>query len=136
VGVVQAALPEVPLRFDATTGAVSLPVGKAPVYNTGANAYSFAPTNPAVATLSVTRATGLFTGRFNLYYEYPDRLGVHQLKTTSVSHEGVLTPMRADTNAPPGQGFYLVSDTWKSPGAQPVAYPLMRSYGVAIGENE
>ncbi len=133
VGVVEAALPEESLRFDAKTGAVSLPVGKAPVYSAAASNYVYAVTNPAVATLTVTKATGLFAGKFNLYFEYRDQKGALQLKTAPVSHEGALTPVRAEPEImPPGLGFYLVPDTWKTPGAKPVAYPLKRSYGVEI----
>jgi hypothetical protein len=137
VDVVHAALPEVPLVFNPSTGAILLPAGKVPVYSNAVPArYVYAPTNPAMATLTATKATGLFTGGFNLYYEYLDQVGALKLKTVGVSHEGVLTPMRADTNAPSGQGFYLVPDTWKSQGAAPVAYPLKRSYGVEILGND
>jgi hypothetical protein len=133
VGVVEAALPEESLLFDAKTGAVSLPVGKAPVYSAAASNYVYAVTNPAVATLTVTKATGLFAGKFNLYFEYRDQKGALQLTTAPVSHEGALTPVRAEPEImPPGLGFYLVPDTWKTPGAKPLAYPLKRSYGVEI----
>jgi len=132
VGVVLAALPEVALTFDPKTGAVSLPAGKVPAFNTASGAYAYAPTNPAVATLAANRATGLFAGKFNIYYEYRDQTGALKLKKSSVSHEGVLTPVRVDLEEPSGWGFYLVPDTWKSPDARPVAYPLKRSYRVDI----
>ncbi len=132
VDAVQAALPEVPLTFNPATGAVSLPASKAPVYNTVDGAYVYAPTNPAMATLAATQATGLFAGTFNLYYEYSDRNGALKLKTVSVSHAGVLTPVTADAGTASGQGHYLVPDTWKSPAPAPVSYPLKRSYAVDI----
>jgi uncharacterized repeat protein (TIGR02543 family) len=132
VGAVQSALPEVRLTFDPKTGAVSLPAGKGPAYDRGAGAYVYAPTNPAAATISAAKATGIFTGKFNLYYEYLDQKGVPKLTTVPVSHEGVLTPVRANADDPSGWGFYLVPDTWKSPDVKPVAYPLKRSYGVEI----
>jgi hypothetical protein len=137
VGIVEMALPEASLRFDPATGAMSLPAGQVPVYSSAASNYVFAVTNPAVATLTATKATGLFAGKFNLYYEYRDQTGALKLKTVSVPHEGVLTPVRAEFgSAPLGQGFYLVPDTWKSPDAKPVAYPLKRSYGVEIRGGE
>ena len=132
VDAVQAALPEVPLTFNPATGAVSLPAGKAPVYNTAGGAYVYAPTNPAMARLAATRSTGLFSGTFNLYYEYSDRNGALRLKTVPVSLAGVLTPVSEDTGTASGQGFYLVPDTWKSPSPTPVSYPLKRSYAVDI----
>jgi hypothetical protein len=127
---VLAALPNVPLVFNARTGAVSLPAGGLPV-NTG-GAYVYAPENPAAATLAANRTTGLFSGRFNLYYEYLDQTGTLRLKTVAVSHAGVLTLLDADGAVPAGEGFYLVPDTWKSPDARPVTYPLKRSYKVEI----
>ena len=137
VGVVDAALPEVPLAVNPATGLLSLSAGKAPVYDTAAGAYVYAPTNPAVATFKLTKATGIFSGAFNLYYEYRDQAGALKLKTVSVAHEGALTPVRAEPDAEPaGQGFYLVPDTWKSSDAKPVAYPLKRSYGVEIYTND
>jgi VCBS repeat-containing protein len=134
VGVVQGELPDVQLAFNPSTGVVSLPLGKAPVYTAGT--YVYAPTNPAMATLSVTKATGLFTGKFNLYYEYPDQLGARKLTTVLVTHEGVLTPERLDAAMPSGQGFYLVPDTWKSTGVPAAAYLLNRSYGVEIQDGQ
>ena len=136
VDVVHGALPEVRLAFDPKTGVASLPVGKLPVYSTASKSYVYAPTNPAVATFAVTKTTGIFAGKFNVYYEYYDQTLALKLTTVSVSHEGVLTPVRADAETPSGQGFYLVPDTWKSSGAKPVAYPLKRSYGVGVLDEE
>lgn len=130
VGVVQGALPEVELAFNPGTGAISLPLGKAPGYSAGA--YVYAPTNPAAATLTVTPATGLFGGKFNLYYEYLDQAGALKLKTVPITHAGVLTPMRLDDAMSYGQGFYLVPDTWKSTGVPAFSYPLYRSYEVEV----
>ena len=137
VGVVASALPEEALRFDARTGVVSLPAGKVPIYDKVASNYVYAATNPAAATLSAVKTTGLFSGTFNLYYEYHDQMGVIKLKTVAVSHSGALRPTRAEpTGEPAGQGFYLVPDAWKSQDAKPVAYPLKRSYGVEIREGD
>ena len=98
--------------------------------------YVYAPTNPAAATLAVTKATGLFTGKFNLYYQYHDKVGALTLKTVSVTHVGVLTPLRLDASMPSGQGFYHVPDTWKSTGVPATSYLLNRSYGVEIRDEE
>lgn len=137
VGVVDAALPEVPLAINPATGLISLSSGKAPVYNPATGAYAYAPTNPAVATFKLTKATGIFSGTFNLYYEYRDQTGALKLKTVSVAHAGVLTPVNAEPGTEPaGQGFYLVPDTWKSSDAKPVVYPIKRSYGVEILDGE
>ncbi len=137
VGIVTSALPEEALRFDPKSGVISLPAGKAPVYDSAASNTVYAVTNPAVATLTVLKATGLFSGTFNLYYEYRDQKGSLQLKTVPVTHEGALTPVRAAPDLEPsGRGFYLVPDTWKTPGAKPVTYPLKRSYGVEIRDEE
>jgi hypothetical protein len=84
----------------------------------------------------VTKATGLFTGKFNLYYEYLDQVRALKLKTVPVTHEGVLTPMRLDAAMPSGQGFYLVPDTWKSTGVPAASYLLNRSYGVEIRDSQ
>ena len=85
----------------------------------------------------MVKTTGLFSGTFNLYYEYFDQKGALQLKTVSVSHGGALTPVRAEPEVEPsGSGFYLVPNTWKSLDAKPVAYPLKRSYGVEIRDGE
>jgi len=137
VGFVASELPEEALRFDAKTGAVSLPAGKAPVYDDVTSNYVYTATNSAVATLTVVKTTGLFSGTFNLYYEYFDQKGALQLKTVSVSPGGALTPVRAEPEVEPsGSGFYLVPNTWKSLDAKPVAYPLKRSYGVEIRDGE
>jgi len=136
VDAVDAALPEVQLALNPVNGAISLPAGRLPVYDRVAEEYVYAPTNPAAATLAVTKATGVFTGKFNIYYEYYDQTQALKLKTVPVSHAGVLTQIRDDDAMPPGLGFYLVPDTWKSPEARPVVYPIKRSYGVEIRNGE
>jgi hypothetical protein len=73
--------------------------------------------NVAGLTLSLTRATGLFSGSFNLVYERENANGAFVRRTRKVSHKGVHTPVRPDrtTDDPSegvqGAGFYLIPDT-------------------------
>jgi len=71
--------------------------------------------NPLGLTFKFTKATGLFSGRFNVYYDYhapatPARL-THAKR--AVSYAGVLTPWRdnnaADAALPEGAGYYLLN---------------------------
>jgi len=91
--------------------------------------------NPAQATLSVTKSSGVFKGKFNVNYEYTDEKGVTKRKTVSVKHEGVLFPIRAlDGLDFRGAGFYLMPDTYvdSTDPKKPVTYKLNRSFGVSI----
>lgn len=68
-------------------------------------------------TLSLKRATGLFSGSFELVYERENANGAFVRRTRKVSHKGVHTPVRPDraTDDPSegvqGAGFYLIPDT-------------------------
>ena len=69
--------------------------------------------NPLGLTFKFTKATGLFTGKFNVYYDYyapatPTKL-THALK--AVSYAGILTPWRdaADAALPEGAGYFLLN---------------------------
>ena len=94
--------------------------------------------NPAKATFSVAKASGVFKGKFNVYYDYTDENGAVKQKAVPVKHEGVLLPyFSASTDATPppgGAGFYLMSDTWvdKTNPAKPVTYKLNRSFGATL----
>jgi len=83
------------------------------------NAYNYAGENSSLATISFAARTGLYKGKFNLYYDYllNGRLTHKQL---NVSYSGVMTQSRDNLFAewPEGQGFYLVPDS----------DPLLRSY--------
>jgi len=75
-------------------------------------AYNYAASeNSSMATLVFTATTGLFKGKFNLYYDHVLNVNV-QHKTVSVPYVGVLTPVRSEAFAdqPAGQGSYLVPD--------------------------
>ena len=65
-------------------------------------------TNPAKATLTATKTTGFFTGKFNLIYNYTNASNKATVKTISNSHRGILTPF---ATAPlGGAGYYLLPD--------------------------
>lgn len=88
--------------------------------------YDYSGENPSLATLSFASRTGIYKGRFNLYYDdvLNGRLTHKQVK---VSYAGILTQARdaAFTGWPEGQGMYLVPDS------DPLfrAYRLKRSFG-------
>jgi len=68
----------------------SLPKATAP--KKAGTAYDYSGANPSGATLSFTAKTGLFKGRFKLYWDGADAKGKAQHKTASVSYTGVLVP--------------------------------------------
>ncbi len=105
-------------------GGIKLPKGKAPFYNKATGEVEYDPENPHAVTLTLTKATGLFTGKFSLYEEIESGAAI-KIKTASISHQGVLL----HKPEPCGLGFYQISETWKSGGA---SYPLKRSYPVSI----
>ena len=120
-------LPNVPLNVSKMT----LPTGKAPVWNAQAGEFTANNVNPAQATFSLTKKSGVFKGKFNVYYEYTDEKGAQKLKTVPVKHEGVVLPIYT---SPSAGGFYLMPDTWvdNADPKKPVTYKLNRSFGVAI----
>ncbi len=70
--------------------------------------------NPSGLAISFTRATGIFKGSFNVYYDYvsaQDLTSWNQTQahvTKKASYEGVLTPVREDqADGIEGRGFYL-----------------------------
>ena len=70
-----------------------------------------ASVNPCGLTLAYTRATGLMSGGFTLYYQSATPGAAY--KTKSCKYKGVLTPMRVMAGAwerTEGQGFYLIPD--------------------------
>ncbi len=99
--------------------------GKAPKYNKLDEAYEYSEENPGMVTFSLTKATGLFKGKFNAYTEYYDVRDTLKLKTASISHEGIFIPGLG------GFGFYLMTDMYydESTGK---AYSFKRSFPVRI----
>gem|GEM_PF-3349845 len=90
--------------------------------------------NPAQATFSVTKSSGIFKGKFNVNYDYTDEKGATKQKTVSVKHEGVVLPYYVNSLYPSGAGFYTMPDTWvdTTDPKKPVTYKLNRSFGVSI----
>lgn len=93
----------------------------------GGGVYDYSADNSSMATLSFSSRTGMFKGRFSLYYD--DALnGRLRHRVVSVNYAGVLTPVRDEVYAdlPAGQGYYLVPDN--DPAVK--ACRLKRSYQV------
>ena len=127
-------LPYVPLI---TKPKMALPAGKAPVFKNGD--YILDDVNPSRATFTLAQKTGVFKGKFNVYYDYTDENGATKLKTVSVKHEGVMLPFYGSVQAPNsslpgGTGFYLMPDTWVDTAnpSRPVPYKLNRSFSVEL----
>ena len=99
--------------------------GASPVLANGA--YDYAAENAAGATITFAARTGIFKGRFNLYFDY-DGNGAPVHKTVKVAYAGILTPVREAVFAdePAGQGYCLVPDN--DPAL--LAYRVKRSYSV------
>ena len=100
--------------------------GKKPVKisEAGEIRYEYEGENCSLATLSFAVRTGLFKGKFNLYYDGTD--GFH--KAVGVSYAGVMTPVRdaAFKDRPAGLGYCLVPDN--DPAFR--AYRMKRSFPV------
>ncbi len=139
-------------------GGIKIPKGKAPFYNREYEDYEFDEYNPNVLTLTLNKATGLFTGKFNVY-DIDYDTATPKLKATSIACQGVLlhepssngdsgdscegddcSPIEGGETPPPvptpasgyGRGFYLLPETWLSYDDKPVSYPIKRSYPVSI----
>jgi len=96
---------------------------------TEGGAYDYSGVNSALTTLSFTARTGLFKGKFSLYYDY-DLNGRLTHKAVSVPYAGVLTPARdaAFAAEPSGQGHCLVPES--DPALR--AYRIKRSFPVRL----
>ena len=85
--------------------------------DTGEISYNYEATNSVGLTVAFTRATGLFKGAFNVYYDYVSaddlvsgkQTWLHTVK--KASYEGLLTPVREDTSdGVAGRGFFIWPD--------------------------
>lgn len=116
-----------------TKPTVTLPKGKAPALKNDTYIIADAK-NPSAATFTLTKNSGVFKGKFNVYYDYTDENGATKLKTVPVKHEGVMLPYYVQSPYPSGAGFYLMPDAWVDTAnpAKPVTYKLNRSFGVQI----
>jgi hypothetical protein len=99
--------------------------GASPVLADGAYVYS--GENAAGATITFAARTGIFKGRFNLYYDYVGN-GAPVHKVVKAAYAGILTPVReaAFADEPAGQGYCLVPDN--DPAL--LVYRVKRSYSV------
>jgi len=114
---------------EGTKGAIKLPVGKAPVYDKALNVFIYDPANFFRATLTANAKTGVFSGKLSDYDEYTDGKGVSKLKTTSLSHAGVLLQIIGTYS---GKGYVLIPDPYVDPANPKANYALKRSYPVSI----
>jgi hypothetical protein len=89
-------------------------------------------------TLSLTRATGLLSGSFDLVYERKNANGLFVRRTRKVGYKGVHTPVRPEgalTDDPSegvqGAGFYLIPDTgaYLDSTGRTRTYPFNWSFG-------
>ena len=110
-------------------GGIRVPKGKVPKYDREREDYEFDEENPNVVTFSANKATGIFSGKFNIYEDVEDAKGNWKLKTTSVSYQGVL--VQGD-GAGYGGGFYLRNEAWATDDAKPVKYTVKRSFPVYV----
>ena len=93
--------------------------------------------NPTGLTVNFTRATGIFKGSFNVYFDYASAENITTGKQTwmhvtkSVSYEGILTPVRWDTSdGVAGRGFFLWADkgSYDSGRVDRNEEPIMTTY--------
>jgi len=122
------------------------PVKDPPI--TGEYNYSELTTNATGLTISFTRATGLFKGSFNVYYDYNSAVNnTTELPTVTQSHvvkkvayQGVLTPERFNkADGIEGRGFFLWADksSYENPSTgRPVPYTFNWSYDFVIQAGE
>jgi len=108
-----AAVPdEVPAAVVA--GRMVMPKGAKPAKGTEEEGvpYVYDAVNPAQATLAFAARSGIFKGKYTLYYEY-ELNGVTALKAVKASYAGILAPVRgaAFDDLPAGLGHALVPDS-------------------------
>ncbi len=101
--------------------------------------------NPTGLVISFTRATGIFKGAFNMYYDYistDDQTTDKQTWshiTKKLQYEGILTPEREDlSDGIGGRGFYLWPDKGECPNPQGklVPYTFNWSYDFIVQSGE
>ncbi len=125
---------------------LSAPKADTPKKDPGTGEYNYDLVNPTGLTLSLTRATGIFKGGFNVYYDYisaenstlvePTQTYSHVIK--KALYEGVLTPVRKNQADGGGRGFYLWADKsqYKNPQGKTVIYPFNWSYDFLINNEQ
>jgi len=66
--------------------------GVAPKPDKATGQYDYSLPNPSCATIAYTAKTGIFKGKFNLYFDGTDTSGKSQHKTVGASYTGVMIP--------------------------------------------
>jgi hypothetical protein len=92
-------------------------------------AYDYANATNAVGfTIGLTRATGVFKGSFNAWFDYGTK---HT--PIPIAYEGVLTPVRAEGDSE-GRGFFLwkSSSSYRGPTYNFVTYNYFASYAFLL----
>jgi len=107
-------------------GRMSIVKGVKPVKE-GDGSYTYDGENVTGATLGFTAKTGLFKGKFSLFYDY-DVAGRLTHKAVNVPYTGILTPVRDEVfkDLPVGMGSCLVPDN----DSALKAYKIKRSFPV------
>ena len=98
--------------------------GVSPVKNEDGT-YAYPAGNSALSTLTFSPVTGIFKGKFNVYFDYLDVTGLPVHKKVKASYAGVMTSMSGPLS---GMGFYLLPDNDPSVAA----YRLKRSFLVVV----
>jgi len=80
-------------------------------------------------TVSLTRATGLFSGSFRATYDYMYG-GVGRTTTKSFAYQGMLVPYAPEGETAAGRGYFLM------PEKNGQGLTVNRSYEIEIGEEE
>ena len=116
-------------RSGVMTGLSAAPAGR-PIQTVDGYEYE-SVTNAVALTLSLTKATGVFKGAFNLWFDYAT---THTSK--QVRYEGVLTPVRSDSAVDPteGRGFFLWSEksAYRNAKNQTIPYSFNESYDLFL----
>ncbi|MDD3546157.1 MAG: InlB B-repeat-containing protein [Kiritimatiellae bacterium] len=85
--------------------------------------YDYSGENCAMAKLSFSAKTGIFKGRFNLYYDFVQNERLRH-KSISVPFAGILTQTRANVfeDSPVGLGHYLVAGRYSDLNATSIKW--------------
>lgn len=107
---------------------IKAPAAGAPVYSGGA--WTYGAENAMGLSLTLVRATGLFSGTFKAWYDYGT---VHTYRLLSVL--GAITPVRElPGDGAEGRGFFLSADKafYLNPAKQTVPYMFNESFDFVI----
>jgi hypothetical protein len=119
------------LKLGAMAGLSAPPAGK-PVDPEKDGIWDYGAANSVGLKVSLTRATGIFKGSFNAWFDYP--LKKHVSK--SLAFEGVLTPVRENpADGVAGRGYYLWPDKAVPPlPARPYSFKWSYDFRILMSE--